>query len=352
MPNLSHFVIARNRPLSLVWFIVAEILSVGCQSIPEPTSNAILRPPEAILESLAIEHRESPALPSSSSNNTASQVGMSEYPAARSEQGEYCDSSEPPSLLPPLLSNPELSTLGEEKLTLISKIVSDHRNYYSPESLTLLGGGFAVGSVMANTSIDRQIDKHFQSSIRNANSDDWFETFHSSKEMGNGKYTLPLFAGAWIVGELLPESRFTPSIGTWGERSLRGFLVGAPPLIGLQKLTGGSRPSETNSGSHWHPLTDNNGVSGHAFMGSLPFITAAKMSDSLAVKAGLYAASALTPISRVNDNAHYPSQVALGWWMAYLAASAVKATDRPDSRWRFYPYSAVNSTGITAEYEF
>ncbi len=88
------------------------------------------------------------------------------------------------------------------------------------------------------------------------------------------------------------------------------------------------------SGIHFR---DNNGISGHAFMGALPFITAAKMSDDLRVKLFFYAGSALTPLSRVNDNAHYPSQVALGWWMAYLAASAIDSTDNPNAKWKFYP---------------
>ena len=117
-------------------------------------------------------------------------------------------------------------------------------------------------------------------------------------------------------------------------------------------MTGGSRPTEISEGSEWLPLTDSNGISGHAFMGSLPLITAAKMSDSKGLKAIFYAASTVVPLSRVNDNAHFPSQVALGWWMAYLAASAVDATDNPNSRWKFYPYSTGDSSGVLAEYKY
>ncbi len=103
----------------------------------------------------------------------------------------------------------------------------------------MLGGGLLVGASMANTSFDRTIQSHIQSSVRSASSDDWFNAFHSSKELGDGVYTLPLFATAWATGELLPESVVASKMGTWGERSIRGFVVGAPPLIGLQRLTGG-----------------------------------------------------------------------------------------------------------------
>ncbi len=244
-------------------------------------------------------------------------------------------------------------TLVEQNYKSIAdRLWGDQLNFYSPESITLLGGGLLAGAMAANTSLDETIQRHFQSSVRGATSDEWFESLHTSKELGNGKYTLPVFATAWAAAELLPDNAVLSKGGKWGERSIRGFIVGAPPLIVFQQFTGGSRPSETNESAEWHPFRDNNGISGHAFMGALPFITAAKMSDDLRVKLFFYAGSALTPLSRVNDNAHYPSQVALGWWMAYLAASAIDSTDNPNAKWKFYPYSTSNGSGILAEYRF
>ncbi len=260
--------------------------------------------------------------------------------------------SELASLKSPLLLGDEYLGSPARPATLAGRLWADQLNFYSPESLTLLGGGLIVGGAMANTSIDQQIHSHFQSSVRGATSDDWFETLHGSKELGNGKYTLPVFAAAWAVGELLPDSEIAEIGGRWGDRSLRGFLVGAPPLIVLQQFTGGSRPTEIAEGSEWHPLHDNNGISGHSFMGSLPFITAAKMTNNRGLKWIYYAGSTIAPLSRVNDNAHYPSQVALGWWMAYLAASAIQATDNPNSRWQFYPYSTSDSSGVIAEFKY
>ena len=236
--------------------------------------------------------------------------------------------------------------------TLLERLYGDQNNFYSPESVTLLGSGLIVGGLMANTSIDENLQRHFQSSVRGATSDDWLESLHASKELGNGIYTLPVFATAWAAGELFPYNKYVETTGRWGERSIRGFVVGAPPLIVLQQFTGGARPTETNESSEWHPFRDNNGISGHAFMGSLPFITAAKMTDDRGLKVLFYAGSTLTPLSRVNDNAHYPSQVVLGWWMAYLAASAVDATDNPNARWKFYPYLIGDGPGILAELRY
>lgn len=238
------------------------------------------------------------------------------------------------------------------RIRLVERLWSDQLNFYSPESLTLLGGGLIAGAAVANTRLDEGIQRHFQSSVRGATSDDWFESLHASKELGNGRYTLPVFASAWALGELMPENEYLQTSSRWGARSIRAFAVGAPPLILMQQLTGGSRPNETDEDSEWHPFRDNNGISGHAFMGSLPFITAAKMTENRGLKALYYAGSTIAPLSRVNDNAHYPSQVALGWWMAYLAASAIDATENPNSRWKFYPYTTGDSSGLRAEIRY
>lgn len=235
---------------------------------------------------------------------------------------------------------------------LLGRLLQDQANFYSPESLLLMGSGLIVGATLANTSLDRDIQAHLQSSLHHANTDEWLESLHANKEFGDGRITLPIFAGAWVLGGLLPRSRTADRAQVWGERTLRGFLVGAPPLLALQLATGGSRPGETSHGSEWEPLRDNNGVSGHSFMGALPFITAAKMSDSLPLKATFYAASALAPLSRTADGAHYPSQIALGWWMAYLSASAIHATDRPQTRWRLFPTTVANASGMALEYRF
>ncbi|TWT71475.1 phosphatase PAP2 family protein [Crateriforma conspicua] len=225
--------------------------------------------------------------------------------------------------------------------TLWQRIKSDHRNYYDLHSFKLLAGGFLVGAAVANTQLDQEIQNHFQTSVRGATSDDWFEGLHGSKELGNGRYTLPIFASAWAAGAYFDETPVLVTTGRWGERSMRSFLVGASPLILAQRLTGGSRPGEKDRGARWLPFQDNNGVSGHAFMSSLPFINAAKMTERPWLKTAYYAASLLGPLSRVNDDDHYPSQVALGWWMAYVAATAIDRTELAEGNVQFYPYMAA-----------
>jgi hypothetical protein len=68
-------------------------------------------------------------------------------------------------------------------------------------------------------------------------------------------------------------------------------------------------------------------VSDHAFIGAVPFITAAKMNENPYIKGALYGLSVLPGLSRINDNKHYFSQVLLGWYLAFLSCNAVEKTN-------------------------
>lgn len=230
------------------------------------------------------------------------------------------------------------------------RLWTDQRQFYSPETLTLVGGGLIVAGAIANTSADAHLLETWHDN--NWDAPIWRETLHDVRRFGDGRYALPAVAGSWLVGALYSDSPWGETMETWSERTLRGILVGGPPAFALQQFTGGSRPIETHETSEWHPFQDNNGVSGHSFIGSLPFLTAAKMAPSPQWKAAFYAGSILVPISRMSDDSHYPSQVALGWWLAYLAASAVDGTDNPDRRWNFYQIANRDFQGALWEFRF
>lgn len=79
--------------------------------------------------------------------------------------------------------------------------------------------------------------------------------------------------------------------------------------------------------SRWRPFHDGNGVSGHAFMGAIPFLAAAEPAENHWAESGRVAASVLPGFSRLTDAEHDPSQVLIGWSLAYPAASAVSETN-------------------------
>ena len=139
--------------------------------------------------------------------------------------------------------------------------------------------------------------------------------------------TVPVYIGAYGTGLLLHDS----TMEEWAEKSFRATVVGEPAVLFLAPAIGADRPTEGDS--HWKPFKNTHGVSGHAFIGGIPFITAAKMSENPYQKAIFYGLSTLTGLSRINDERHYFSQAAIGWYLAYLSCAAVeKGIDRQEGR--------------------
>lgn len=219
----------------------------------------------------------------------------------------------------------------------------DYRNYYSLHHAMLLGMAFGGGAVMANTNWDQ----HWRDSYQNHTG--YSSAVHNFHIFGEGRIMLPAYAGLMTLGWVFDDYLLPRGVGTWAEQTLRAAAVGAPPMYFMQRVTGGSRPNDGTWGSNWHFFQDDNGVSGHAFMGALPFLTAARLTDRPLLKMGFLAGSVLTGWSRFSDDQHYMSQVMLGWAMAGVAVSAVgqTETDRP---FRLMPWAAPGGAGFGWEW--
>jgi hypothetical protein len=230
------------------------------------------------------------------------------------------------------------------------KVGSDYGNFYSCESLVCVTAAFGAGALMANTGFDTTMQNAWQSGVAPT---DLGTFFSGCKPMGEGKYALPIFGVAAATGLVFDGNPVGNVVGEWGSRSLRMFLVGAPPLYVLQLATGASRPSD-GYGSQWHFNNDNNGVSGHAFVGAIPFLAAAEMVESPLLKGTLYVCSTFTSLSRMTDNAHYPSQVFLAWYLAWASSIAVSRTemafDRVTVRVVPVPVADLGGLGVEARW--
>jgi membrane-associated phospholipid phosphatase len=204
---------------------------------------------------------------------------------------------------------------------------TDFRNFYfDRENLTKLGIGVAGAAVFANTGMDRAIRDKYQNNVRNNETGNATSVFNISNT-ALVLVTVPVYAGTYGAGLLLQN----PTMEEWAQKAFRATVVGGPALVFLATATGADRPTEGNS--HWKPFRNIHGVSGHAYIGAVPFITAAKMSDNPYQKAVFYGLSTVTGLSRINDDRHYFSQVALGWYLAYLSCSVVdKGTDLEEGR--------------------
>jgi len=229
---------------------------------------------------------------------------------------------------------------ASDEISIGTKIANDYSHFYSKDRLTRLGIGFLTMGIMANTNIDKNTQNWYQDKIRNKKTDKYSKT---AKLFGEGKYLLPLSILANSVSYLDSDSE----IGKWGLNSARAFAVGLPAMWAMQNITGASRPRESN-GSKWKPFNDNNGVSGHSFVGAVPFLTLARMNENnKKIQYVSYAASALAAWSRINDNAHYVSQAILGWYMAYESVGAVFDTNENNKNFSITPVFGKDFYGIS-----
>ncbi len=227
----------------------------------------------------------------------------------------------------------------------VPSIRCDFANYYSWPTAIEMAAGFGVGAVLANTDLDSKFTDWYQTRVRSKDS-----TYAANyiRPFGEGQYTIPVAVSLALLNDTgwLDDSPTWSTVGQWGDRVARAYLVGGPPMLAMQYITGGSRPDFADAHSSWRPFSASNGVSGDAFMSSCMFISAADMSDQLAWKGFFYACSFIVPWERVNNNDHYLSQAALGWWMGYVACQAVNNTELSKRNVMIVPLVGPEMTGV------
>ena len=204
---------------------------------------------------------------------------------------------------------------------------TDFGNFYLDRAnLTKLGIGVAGAALFANTGMDRYIRNNYQNKLRSEDTDEATKIFNISAT-ALALVIVPAYIGTYGAGMLLHNS----TMEEWAGKSFRATLVGGPALVFLAAATGADRPTEGDS--HWNPFHNFHGISGHTYIGSIPFITAANMSENPYQKVILYGLSTLPGLSRINDDRHYFSQVAVAWYLAYLSCAVVeKGNDRREGR--------------------
>ena len=202
-------------------------------------------------------------------------------------------------------------------------LLSDIRNFYTLRNLTTWSIALSGSALFSFTPIDKTIKDTYQESIRGPRSD---AISRVVKPLGKWQYTFPLYVGCSLFDYFQWENQpvFMHTIGNWGSRSSRALFVGFPSVVIFQRVIGSPRPATDNS--RWQPFRNASGVSGHAFVGAVPFLSAGSMTKNPWLKGILITASTAPAISRINDNGHYMSQIVLGWLAAWLSVRAVSRT--------------------------
>ena len=253
---------------------------------------------------------------------------------------------------PPVCQPPRSFFQRSLEHPLVYNLVSDQRNFYSCCSLEWLAAGLGTSAILANTNLDEEFRQSIHGPVHKDSTNlNWM------KDLGTGQYVIPALVGiwaadAWIDSTAPGERPIAESLEAWSGRSLRGLMVGAVPVIALQSIIGSSRPGESSAGSRWKPFQDNNGVSGHAFVGAVPFWTAAQMTDCIPLEAGFYAMGSLAGIARLQNDSHYLSQVVMGWWIAGLSVAAVDCTEWQKRSWQVMPMITDSGAGMALMHQW
>lgn len=203
-------------------------------------------------------------------------------------------------------------------------LLNDIKFFYTLDNLKIWSVALGGSTLFSFTPIDKTVKDFYQESIRGPRSDAVAKVV---KPLGKWQYTLPLYAGCSLLDYFQWEgqSKTMHAIGNWGTRSSRSLFLGFPSMVLFQRAIGSDRPASDNS--QWQLFANATGVSGHAFVGAIPFLAAESMTDNPWLKGIFITASTATAISRINDNMHYLSQAGLGWLIAWLSTRAVSRTE-------------------------
>jgi|GEM_PF-1142919 len=203
----------------------------------------------------------------------------------------------------------------------LETLISDQRHFYSRENAGPFMLSLGATGILANTRMDQEFADWYQDGVRSETTDD-IAAF--AKEFGEQWQMMGMYVGASLLGRTMSDDSM---LAMWGDRSIRSMLVGVPPLLFMQRALGSSRPNDVPPDSHWDFWGDDNGASGHTFVGAVPFLVAAQMAERPAARATWTVLSTFAGWSRINDNDHYLSQVVMGWTLAWLATRSVGNSD-------------------------
>lgn len=246
------------------------------------------------------------------------------------------------------------------------RVPTDFHNMYLSRNALWVGLAIGGSAVAANTHADRGARDWYRDRVHGSRIDD---VARNGTYLGDWWVVVPVVLGASIGGHMCPESHTATTIAEWGDRSGRALLVGAPAIGVMALVAGGNGPSNDDSRWHFpgHPpkgkdllkfrtgdLFDRGyeAASLRSYLGAVPFLTAASMSENRALKALFVAGSFVPTWADFHDDRHYLSQALLGWSIAFLATHSVNQTEGTFRRVQFAPMALPQGPGMGVEIQY
>jgi membrane-associated phospholipid phosphatase len=200
-----------------------------------------------------------------------------------------------------------------------------------------------AGALSTTFFVDEPLQRYLQRHRSNA-SDDVATFFrHMGQPEIYGTLSLGLI-GAGLIGH-------RPKLTRAGERLVTSIVLTAAEFEAIKHLTGRARPDSGLGAFHFDPLSHSDAFpSGHA---SVAFTLAASLADDIHqtwATVGLYTFATGTAYSRLNDNRHWLSDVALG------AALGITTAKLVDGHWQVFgihpPHFLLDPAGPGLEASF
>jgi len=147
-----------------------------------------------------------------------------------------------------------------------------------------------------------------------------------AKPFGDGRYTLPGLGAFYLYGHLFEDEKAQRT----ALLSLKSYVVSGLFVQALEFTGHRHRPSSGDPYNTWDGpsfstsnLSFPSGHSSSAF--AIATVIASEYRDKAFVPPLVYGIATLTALSRVNDNAHWASDVFFGAIIGYFAAKAIMA---------------------------
>jgi membrane-associated phospholipid phosphatase len=229
-------------------------------------------------------------------------------------------------------------------------IKRDFTTYFKTDNLLMLGNALAASGLFANTAMDRSFRAHWQTDIHSNSTKGFFKLPNAIG--GLCYWYIPIYTSAMAVGFMREHTALGDLTYQWGYRSIRSYVLASIQQFTFATALGNGRP-KNGGDSKWQPFRHAKGVSGHAVIGAIPFLTAAHMTDPPLLRYSLYALSTLPGLARIDKDAHYFSQVLLGWSIAFLSTQAVYESDlRQSNALQVNVYPRSNGMMLSTNWQF
>jgi membrane-associated phospholipid phosphatase len=183
-----------------------------------------------------------------------------------------------------------------------------------------LAAAFIAGGTIALYNNDGKI-KDFMQENRNGFTD---EVADVGNGLGTGAYSLPPLGIMYVYGNLAGDHRAmeTAVLG------IESFVLSGLVTTGIKYTTHRLRPNNASAFENFNGFSvsghDVSFPSGHATSAfAIATVVATEYSDSVFIPVMAYSLAALTPLSRLNDNVHWASDVFLGSAIGFCTAKIV-----------------------------